>query len=119
MKKGVKNNGYVWLMSVPISLVYDLLDEIVCNIHEDKKYYILNLDAFKRCVMYNKLTAFVQTCRPFYVRKHFIDREITYKRFATIIRQICRCHNVEFFTRPKIRVSDELSYCILKPTNTI
>ena len=85
---------------VPVNLLCDFLDKI-CDRTNDEKYYVLNTTSHKKMLMYNYHTEFISTVLKYYqyAKRFYIERELTYKSLANIIRQICKSHVIQINTR--------------------
>ena len=69
----------------------------ITNSANSTRMYTLTLDRFKHLEFYNVPQSFVETLKKYYYpSKHFyLTRKLTYKRFATILRQICKHLNIQ------------------------
>mgnify|MGYP006163722565 FL=1 len=66
----------------------------------DKNDFLINYDTLKRA-KYNDnelLDKFLQEIRPYYYisKRTYLDQPVTYRRFLTIIRQICNYNNIPY-----------------------
>jgi len=54
-------------------------------------YYTINYETLKRARFTSHYDDFMETLRPYYYpsKQHYIDAPVAYKRFLTILRQIC------------------------------
>lgn len=79
--------------TIPIKVLYDLLDKICIK---NDKYYLLNLESYKKAVYNNLIIDFIEACKPYYheSKLKYIERKIDYKNLITIIRQICNSNNI-------------------------
>lgn len=77
------------------SKLYDLLDQI-CFKNETK--YIFDNSSYKKANMLNLLEPFIESIKPYYhiSKKYYVERKLSYKMLATIIRQICRSNNIHY-----------------------
>ena len=72
--------------------------------------FVFDLHAFKRSVFYQTLQPFLDACQPYYFKskqKYLCPQPLTFVSVATVIRQICRLHQVSFC---KHMVYDKSSY---------
>tara|TARA_Y100000590_G_C15659150_1_gene991873 strand:+ start:190 stop:522 length:333 start_codon:yes stop_codon:yes gene_type:complete len=105
-------SSQIFSISPPLSLLYNFLDEI--SIKKENQY-IYNRYSFKKAQYENKIESFCNTIKDFYydAKKIYTERKLTYKTFATIIRQICRYHNIPFKSKIKYNKSKhEMEYYI-------
>jgi hypothetical protein len=79
--------------TVPNDLLFSLLDKICIK---EKNYYIINNISFKKGMYNDTITIFLKDCREYYhcSKQKYIDRDITYNSFITIIRQICNYNKI-------------------------
>jgi hypothetical protein len=66
----------------------------------DKNEFLVNYDTLKRA-KYNDnelLNSFLEEIRPYYYisKRTYLDEPITYRRFLTIIRQICNYNHIPY-----------------------
>ena len=66
----------------------------------EKNEFFINYDTLKRA-KYNDgelLTSFLNEVRPYYYisKRSYLDEPINYRRFLTIIRQICNYNNIPY-----------------------
>lgn len=86
--------------NIPNNLIFDLLD-IICL--KSEKYYIFNIESFKRGVYKEIIQKFIQNCYMYYhiSKRKYLDRKLTYNSFNTILRQICNSNNIIYTTKIK------------------
>lgn len=91
----------------PIEILVELLDRI-CTIEKDTQYMI-TIDAYKRMKYYNYHNEFLGSLSSYYhwSKLFYLERELTYSSFMTIIKQFCRLYNIDV-----IQPSKELYYII-------
>jgi hypothetical protein len=79
-------------------LLFNFLEKI-CD--KTDKYYLLDSNAYKRANMHNELEFFLNIIKPFYYNSKifYIERDITYNKLCTIIRQICNLNSISFSTK--------------------
>jgi hypothetical protein len=82
----------------------------------NNKQFIFSKDSFKRIKMdSNKEKIFCQSLKKYYFpsKHHYLEREMNYKNFVTIIRQICKFHHIPFTSDIKYSKSKyEIKYFI-------
>jgi hypothetical protein len=98
---------------VPMALLTELLDKI-CESGEE---YVIDNNAYKRMKFHGYHTPFLETLAPYYhlSKRFYVEREITYTTFMTIVRQICRIYDME--VRSKIHYGDStyaIAYVVVK-----
>ena len=79
---------------VPLECLFELLDKICASGDTYKDYYMVDKLAFKKMVLQEYHTPFLETLMPYYrkSRQFYITREFTYNSFVNLIRQICTLH---------------------------
>ena len=86
------------------------------------KKYILSKTLFKKAKMKEKILPFVDLVKPHYYNSKlfYVEREMTYKNFVTIIRQICKLYAIGFVSSIKYSKSKyEINYSIFIPMKLI
>ena len=85
---------------IPVDVLCNFLDKI-CDKTNDEKYYVLNATSHKKMLLYNHHTEFISTILKYYQysKRFYVERELTYKSLANIIRQICKSHVIHINTR--------------------
>jgi hypothetical protein len=80
-----------------IRIIYDFLD-IINILPTNDAYYVLNKDTFKHAKYIQQIVPFYNKLHQHYhlSKQHYISRNITYKSFLTIIRQICNLHKIPY-----------------------
>ena len=97
LKQIFKNN-------VPNEVLFSLLDQICLK---TEKYYLIDLNAFKKMVFHKLHEPFLNSLYEYYhVSKQFyLTREFTYNSFTNILRQICKSNAVMFTSNIKYNES--------------
>ena len=64
----------------------------------EKKEYLFNTISYKKIIYDNALESIVEELKKCYhvSKKFYIEREMTYKNFLTILRQICKYLNIAY-----------------------
>lgn len=85
---------------VPNEILYDLLDKEAIKTN---KYYLLNKIVFKKCEYNNLLEEWCQNLKPYYYssKQYYLTRKLTYPRFITVVRQICKYNHISFTSQIK------------------
>ena len=99
---------------VPIAILTELLDKIC----EPGEKYVIDINSYKRMKFHLYHTPFLETLAPYYhySKRFYVERELTYTTFMTIVRQICRIHEME--VQSKIHYGDStyaIAYVVAKP----
>lgn len=90
----------IFVKPVPQDLIYDLLDKVATK---TDKYYIMDIDTYKRVKFYELHKDFISTMAAYYhlSKKFYVERPLTYTTFVNIIRQVCRSNKVTFTSKIK------------------
>jgi hypothetical protein len=89
---------------IPNDLLFGLLDSI-CIKHD--KYYLLNNASFKKGMLTNEFETFYETCKSYYFlskHKYLIGKD-SYKKFTTVLRQICNHNKINYTSQIKYEKS--------------
>ena len=83
---------------IPKKLLFELLDKICIK---NNKYYSLDKISYKKGeylqlfnLFYDSIISYYHISKQFYIR-----RKKTYNSFNTIIRQICKYHNINYTSK--------------------
>lgn len=89
---------------VPIKLLIELLEKI-CT--KTDKYYLVNVESYKRMVFHDYQKIFLDSIRDYYhkSKQFYIDRKLSYNSFTNIIRQICKSNDHNFGSKIKYNES--------------
>jgi len=88
-------NSQIFKKQIPKEQLFDLLEKICCK---TENYYVFNKIAYKKGEFVGLLQPFIESLLPSYhkSKEFYLTRKQTYSSFATIIRQICRSHNINY-----------------------
>lgn len=77
-------------------IMTELLDAI-CLV-KTSKYYLINIEAYKKMQLANLYEPFIETLKPYYKKNklHYLTRGTKYAYFLTIIRHICKANNISY-----------------------
>ena len=90
---------------VPNILLFNLLERICLKTHN---YFLFDTNAFKKMVFNNQHVEFLEALKSYYhVGKSFyIERDIAYNMFTTILRQICKYNAIMYTSQIKYNESN-------------
>lgn len=90
--------------SVPKDLLFDLLEKICIK---SDKYYLIDLNAYKKMMFHNYYEEFRNTIKPYYnlSKQFYVERKIVYNSFTNIVRQICKNNNIMYTSQIKYNES--------------
>ena len=116
-----KKNTQVFNKEVSLKCLYDTLYDIlqkICteteNIHNDE--YFITKAVFKRAQLVNYIQPFIETIKPYYYfsKQHYVDKQINYNAFITIIRQLCNVNDIKYTSKiVYIKSNYEIQYTIV------
>tara|TARA_B100000575_G_C22625784_1_gene387690 strand:- start:117 stop:443 length:327 start_codon:yes stop_codon:yes gene_type:complete len=97
-------NSQIFKKDIPNDLLFDLLDKI--SLKTDK-YYLIDYNAYKKLVFNGLYKGFCDSLKEYYyLGKYFyLERDMTYKSFTNIVRQICKHNNIMFTSKMKYNKS--------------
>ena len=86
--------------NIPVTILYDFLEKI-CVKDNVNNWFIFSKAAFKKAEIYNLLTNFKEVIKPYYhtSKQYYIERDLTFIRFTTVIKQICHLNNIEITSK--------------------
>ena len=102
--------SHIFIEKYPFDKLHDFFKDNA-TVQGDNYFFDINL--YKKGVFNQNIPNFVNTLEPYYKnqKKFYVTRELTYKNFMTILRQICRSHNIEYTNRVKyINNSYQIEY---------
>ena len=105
----------IFKKKIPDDIFYAFIDQINMNKNRDKKYYLINNNSFKLSKLKNYLKEFLENIKDHYYKskQFYVDRKLTYSKFVTIIRQICKYNNIPYTSDIKYNKSTyEIQYYI-------
>ncbi len=97
---------------VPNEMLIDLFNSISAK---TEKYFIIDINSYKKGIFNGFIEEFILKCTPFYhiSKRKYLDRKLTYNSFITIIRQICKFNKIEYTSQIKYDKSNyEIVYYI-------
>lgn len=89
---------------IPKNFLFDLLEKVCLK---TDKYYLFDLNAFKKLVFYEYYDEFKRTIKPYYnlSKQFYVERKLSYNSFTNILRQICKSNNIMFTSQIKYNES--------------
>ena len=90
----------IFKKKIPLEIIEEFIKE---NSILEKSKYMFNKYCFKKSMLEKKIHIFLECIKPYYhlSKKYYIDRDMTYVRFATILRQLCKLHNISIESKIK------------------
>ena len=121
----VKKKTQVFNKEVSLKCLYEILKDIlnkVCMIDSsvqlDITEFVVTKALFKRAEIHNLIKPFLETIKDHYYlsKQHYIDRQINYNNFITIIRQLCNVNDIKYVSTIVYSKSNyEIEYTIQMP----
>jgi hypothetical protein len=95
----------IFKKNVPNEILFDILNEICVK---NEKYYIFNVDSFRKGVYKELIPKFLDTCKPYYhiSKRKYLEKKLTFNSFITVLRQICNFNNITYTSQIKYDKSD-------------
>jgi hypothetical protein len=117
----IKNEEYVkkktdqtFKTPVSIQILWDFLGT---NFDETDTHFQITAYLFHKTEYNENLLAFISCLKPHYYKskRKYIERQLNYKGFLTIIRQLCNAHHIKYSTKLIYNKSMyEIEYSIYK-----
>lgn len=100
----MKKKSQIFCKDVPIEGVYKLLDNVTNILSQEDissniiYYYKIDKIIYKKILFHDLIDNFLNSLKEFYYHnKYFyIERDMNYNNFLTIIRQICNYNGIPF-----------------------
>jgi hypothetical protein len=66
----------IFKKNVPNEILFDILDEICVK---NEKYYVFNVDSFRKGVYKDLIPKFLETCKPYYhiSKRKYLEKKLT------------------------------------------
>lgn len=70
---------------------------------KEKNYYFFDINLYKKAKFNGNIKQFIDEVKPYYrnPKLFYVERIKTYKNFLTILRQLCKLHNIKYDTHIK------------------
>ena len=93
----------------PTDILFTLLNSIC---FKNDKHYTVNGESYKRGIFKEVIQKFISDCIPYYhlSKRKYLERNLTYNSFTTIIRQICNFNKITYTSQI---IYDKSSYGIV------
>jgi len=100
----------IFRKDIPDSLIFKFFENSSCQ--KNDKYYQIDNIFFKKIIFNNLLESFLKELEDYYhiSKKFYLNRKMTYTKFMTIIRQICKKNEIPFTSKI---LYDKSSYNII------
>jgi hypothetical protein len=101
---------------IPNEILFDFLDDVCIK---TEKYYLIDMNSYKRIMFNQSYLDFCSTIIEFYQdsKRYYIEREFTYNSFTNIVRQICKNNKIAYTSKIKYTDSDyNIDYYVFLPT---
>ena len=91
----------------PIENFIGFLNKITYKQQTNNNIYFIDNSNYKICTIKNVLNAFLKDIKSFYhiSKQFYVERKLNYTNFITIIRQICKSHNIPMISKIKYEKS--------------
>ena len=97
-------SSQIFKSEIPSTILFTLLEKICLK---TDKYYVIDINAYRKMLFHDFHTNFCALLKEYYhVGKHFyLEREMTYKSFTNIIRQLCKHTSIMYTSKMKYNES--------------
>jgi hypothetical protein len=70
---------------------------------KEKNKYFFDINLYKKAEFNGNIKLFIDEVKPYYrnSKQFYVERKKTYKNFLTILRQLCKLHNIKYDTHIK------------------
>lgn len=108
-------SSQIFKNEIPNSLLMELLD-IICV--KNNNSYVFDFIAFKKGIYNENIQQFLKDCIPYYhvSKRIYLEKNISYKSFTTVLRQICNYNKIPYTSQIKY---DKSKYEIIYYINYI
>jgi len=110
-------SSQIFKSNVPNDVFFSFIEKIKSN-SDDTNMIIINNDSYKRSTFKNELENFLNKilCHYHISKRHYVKRKMSYSKFTTIIRQICKQNQISYTSKIKyFRSTYEIIYYIVNP----
>ena len=89
-------NHHIFKNPVPKEILFKLLDNITTGIQDEK--YLVDNASFKKGCFNGSIQEFYSDLNNYYNQRQmsYLERKLTYNNFVTILRQVCKCLDIEY-----------------------
>jgi hypothetical protein len=111
-----KNSNQFFKTFIPIFIIYDFFKINCIHDHNNLNTFVFNKEAYKRSKLNNSLSTFLEDISTYYhtSKLKYIHNCNNYKKLLTIIRQVCKYHNIEYTNKIQYFTSNyESQYTII------
>jgi hypothetical protein len=109
-----KKDNQIFKCALPINLLWDYLQH---NFIDKDTHFSINKFLYKKAEYNNSITLFLDSLKEYYYlsKRKYVDRQMTYKHFLTVLRQICKANNINYTSKLVYdKSSYEIEYSIYK-----
>ena len=98
-------SNQIFRQFIPPQLLFDVLEKVCIKTN---KYYLFDLNAYRKLVYYNLYDDFAKSIVEYYhvSKQIYVTRKLTYKSFINILRQICKSNHIQHTSQIKYNESD-------------
>ena len=89
-----------------------LIDFLKTNGIRDGLFYVISKIAFRMACYHDRIRPFCESLTDYYhlSKRYYVQRQLDYSKFTTILRQLCKVHHLPYTSRI---VYNKSSYDIL------
>ena len=81
---------------------YEHLAEFLkLNCMKEGNFYVFSKVHFRRALYHERIQPFCEYLTPYYhkSKQYYVTRQMDYRKFTTILRQLCKLHNIPYTSR--------------------
>lgn len=110
-------SSQIFKNKIPNELLFSFLEKVKSN-DDETNMIVINNDSYKRSILKNELNDFLKSILNYYhiSKQNYVTRKMSYSKFTTIIRQICKYNQISYTSKIKyFRSTYEIIYYIVTP----
>ena len=110
-------SSQIFKTNVPNEVFFSFIESIKSN-NDDTNMIVINNDSYKRSTLKNELQDFLdKILECYHISKiHYVTLKMSYYKFTTVIRQICKQNQISYTSKIKyFRSTYEIIYYIVNP----
>ena len=96
----------IFCKEYPKENIEQFIKDIASKQSNDDYFFDINL--FKKAKFNNQIKPFIESLDEFYKRKYkyYLTRDNTFKNLLTIMRQLCKYHDIPYYKKIKYQHND-------------
>jgi len=88
-------SSQLFKVPVPYKVLGDFLDN---HCEYEGKFHVFSKVCFRKALYHDRIKSFCQDLSKYYhiSKKYYVDRDMNYRRFTTVLRQLCKLHTLPY-----------------------